>query len=206
MVFGWFFKSNSKNEIENVKDEIKNSFKNVKDDINKISRWIGHFHEKHDSHEKEFLIIKNELSSVKIEFEELKEAISLILENQPKYLFKQPLRRLNKQTAVYPVQTAVQTAVQTPKFYGISNLSITERAIVWLIANSELKLSYEDIAAMLGKTKTTIRGQINSIKQKSEGLIKEVIEKNGLKRLYMPEEIKEKILKKTKVRVKRDKK
>ena len=72
--------------------------------------------------------------------------------------------------------------------------------------NNDLKLSYEDLAAMLGKTKSTIRGQINSIKQKSEGVIEEYTEKNGKKRVYIPEETKEKLLKKAKVRVQIDKK
>ena len=69
-----------------------------------------------------------------------------------------------------------------------------------------MKLSYHDLAAMLGKEKSTIRGQVNSIRQKSEGLIKEQVEENGKKRVYIPEEIKEKMLKKTKVRVKKNKK
>ena len=64
-----------------------------------------------------------------------------------------------------------------------------------------MRLSYDDLAAMLGKERSTIRGQINSIKQKSESLIEENIEKNGRKRVYIPENMKEKIIKKTKVRV-----
>ena len=47
---------------------------------------------------------------------------------------------------------------------------------------------------------------MNAIKQKSEHLIEEIIEKNGKKRVFIPENIKEKMLKKTKVRVKNNKK
>tara|TARA_Y100000034_G_scaffold119266_1_gene160851 strand:+ start:103 stop:324 length:222 start_codon:yes stop_codon:yes gene_type:complete len=65
-----------------------------------------------------------------------------------------------------------------------------------------MKLSYDDLAAMLGKERSTIRGQINSIKQKVKGLIEEVIEKSGKKRLFIPENMKEKLLKKSKVSVK----
>ncbi|MCK5044063.1 hypothetical protein KAR52_03620 [Candidatus Pacearchaeota archaeon] len=64
-----------------------------------------------------------------------------------------------------------------------------------------MKLSYDDLSAILGKERSTIRGQINVIKQKSESLIEELIEQNGKKRIYIPEEIKEKMLKKSKVRV-----
>ena len=64
-----------------------------------------------------------------------------------------------------------------------------------------MKLGYDDLSAILGKEKSTIRGQINAIKSKSENLIEESIEKNGKKRVFIPEEIKEKMLKKQKVRV-----
>ena len=69
-----------------------------------------------------------------------------------------------------------------------------------------MKLSYDDIGAIMGKERSTIRTQINGIKQKSENIIKEMIEKNGKKRVFIPEEIKEKLLKKSKVRVKSRKK
>jgi len=59
---------------------------------------------------------------------------------------------------------------------------------------------------MLGKEKSTIRGQINTIKQKSEALISEKIEQNGKKRLYIDEKTKEKLMKKQKVRVEKQKK
>ena len=65
--------------------------------------------------------------------------------------------------------------------------------------------SYDVLAAMLGKERSTIRGQINAIKQKSD-IIDETIERNGKKRLSISEEIKEKMLKKVKVRVSNSKK
>ena len=97
----------------------------------------------------------------------------------------------------------MQTAVQSP---NLEQFSVTERAIIWVLLNTDMKLSYDDLAAMLGKERSTIRGQINTIKQKSENLISEGIEKNGKKRLYISEEIKEKLLKKQKVRVNKGKK
>ena len=72
--------------------------------------------------------------------------------------------------------------------------------------NSDMKLSYEDLALLLGKERSTIRGQINAIKQKSEGLIYEMSEKNGKKRVFVPDEIKEKLAKYAKVRVSKGRK
>ena len=201
-MFGWLFGSNAKKEIEDVRNEVKNSFGNVKNDIDKVGKWVAHFKEKHDSHENELFSIKEELSTIKYEIEQLKGGMAIFGDGVSKQLFKTNRQVFNKQTAVGGVQTAVQTAVQTGKFNGISNLTVTERSIVWILANNELKLSYDDLSAMLGKTRSTIRGQINSIKQKSDGLIEEYIEKNGKKRVYMPEEAKEKILKNVKVSVK----
>ena len=59
--------------------------------------------------------------------------------------FKTPKQVLVKQTSVYPVQTSVQTGVQTP---DLTNFSVMERAIIWILLNTDMKLSYDDIAAM----------------------------------------------------------
>ena len=120
-----------------------------------------------------------------------------------KRVFKTPTAVYRKQTAVQAVQSAVQTAVQTAENVNLSSFSLMERALIMVLLNSEMKLSYDDLAAMTGKSRATIRGQINSIKQKSEGLVEEIIERNGKKRVFIPENIKEKLLKKVKVRVSR---
>ena len=111
---------------------------------------------------------------------------------------------LNRQTAVQAVGKPVQTAVQTANFYeNLQGLSSNERLLIFTLMNAEegMKLSYEDLARLLGKERSTVRGQINAIKQKSEGLIKEQVEQNGKKRVYVGAEIKEKLAKYAKVRV-----
>ena len=132
----------------------------------------------------------------------VKNVLSLMNNLKPGQVFKTNKQVFNKQTGVLPVQMGVQTGVQTPK---LEQFSITERAILWILLNSDIKLSYDDLAAMLGKEKSTIRGQINTIKTKSESIIEEQIEKNGKKRVFIPENIKEKMLKKAKVRVNKNK-
>jgi len=200
-MFEWLF--GNKKEVERVERETKQGFDKVREDILNISKWIKHLDDKNKSHKNEISEIKENLSSIEIEIEGLKNMISLIGSGGFKQSFKTAKQVFNKQTAVVPVQTAVQTAVQTP---NLSQFSISEKAIIWLLLNSDMKLSYEDIAAMTGKEKTTIRGQINSIKQKSEDLIEESVERSGKKRVYIPEEIREKMLKRGKVRVKNNQK
>jgi len=193
----WF--GSWKKEVERVKEDTKNSFDSVKKDISSVSEWIKHLNSEKNLQKKEIEEIKEILSSIKEEVVGLKNVVSIMNELKTNRVFKTPKQVFNKQTAVYAVQTGVQTGVQTPK---LSQFSVTERAILWILLNTEMKLSYDDLAAMLGKERSTVRGQINTMRQKSEGIIEEEIEKNGKKRVFIPEDIKEKMLKKTKVRVK----
>lgn len=199
-MFNWLFR---KKEVEKIKEETKQGFNSVKKDISSISDWIRYLDSEKNQNKKDIEEVKEYLSSVKEEIEGLKNVFSMIEESKKNSLFKTGKQLSKQQTGVYPVQTPVQTAVQTP---NLDQFSLTERAIIWTLLNSDMKLSYDDIAAILGKEKSTIRGQINSIKQKSEGLLEEDIEKNGKKRVYMPEKNKEKLFKKTKVRVNKEKK
>lgn len=201
-MFSWFFR---KDGVEQLKEETKKGFDAVKKDIFSISEWIKHLNNKEDKQDEEIKELRDVLSSINDEIENLKNVLSIMTDLKPKTNFQTPKQLLNKQTTVYPVQTAVQTAVQT---LNLDNFSITERAIIWVLLNSEInmKLSYDDIASLLGKDRSTIRGQINAIKSKSEGLIEEIIERNGKKRVFIPEKIREKLLKKAKVRVKREEK
>ena len=199
-MFGWFKKKRD-NDLEKKTQE---GFNAVKRDVDAVSKWIKHL-DKQDKRLFELLdSLKNDLSSVEDDVEGLKEAFEMSQEvEKGKQLFKK-LPVLDKQTAVGAVQEAVQTAVQTDNFYDIlKGLTANERLIVFTLLNSEMKLSYEDLAMLLGKERATIRGQINAIKQKSGGVIEEYVEKNGKKRVYIPEEIKEKLAKYAKVRVKK---
>jgi regulator of replication initiation timing len=196
-MFGWF----KNRKIKELEERTEKSFSAVKNDISSVGKWIKHL----DNQDKQLFdlmnSLKEDLASVRDEIGALREGVELAVENEKnKQVFKKwPV--LNKQTGVEAVQKAVQTAVQTGNIHDIlRSLSSNERLVVFTILNSEMKLSYEDIALLLGKDKSTIRGQINAIKQKSEGLIEEMSEKNGKKRVFIPEEIKQKLQKYAKVR------
>jgi len=199
-MFGWLF---GKNEVKRVEEDVKKSFNDVKKDIQGISGWIKHLDSEKNLQKKEIEEIRVNLSSIQEELEGVKNVLSIMGGLTSKGVFKTPKQLFKKQTGVYAVQTGVQTGVQTPK---LDQFSLTERAILWVLLNNDLKLSYDDLAAILGKERSTIRGKINSIKQKNRGLIEETIEQNGKKRVFIPENIKENLLKKTKVRVRNNKK
>jgi hypothetical protein len=194
-MFGWFSR---RKEEERLREDTKKGFESVKRDITSLTGWIKHLDSEKNLQKKDTDALRGDLSSIMEEVEAIKNVLSIMNELKPKQLFKTNRQVLNKQTAVYAVQTGVQTGVQTP---NLDQFSVTERAILWILLNADMKLGYDDLSAILGKEKSTIRGQINTIKSKSEGLIEESIEKNGKKRVFIPEEIKEKVLKKQKVRV-----
>ena len=174
--------------------------------MDEIAKWIKYLDSRDKQLFDELNVLKQDLSTVMEDLAGLREGIEIVNDGEEnKQVFEKTAVR-GKQTADLDVENDVQTAVQTGNFYEIlRNLSSNERVIIFALLNSEngMKLSYEDLAMLLGKEKATVRGQINAIKQKSEGLIKEMSEKSGKKRVYIPEEIKEKLSKYGKVRVKK---
>lgn len=199
-MFGWF----SGKKVKQVEEETRKSFSEVKKDIDVVGKWIKHLDAKDKQLFDLVLALQKDLSSVYDEIKSLREGLDLVSEvREDKQLFKK-LPVLDKQTGVDGVQKAVQTAVQTGNFYDIfKNLTSHERLVVMTLMNNDMRLSYEDLALLLGKERSTIRGQINSIRQKCEGLIEEIVEKNGKKRIFIPLEIREKLVKYAKVRVKK---
>jgi predicted transcriptional regulator len=197
MLFGIFGKKEDNSEL---KQEIKQSFNAVKQDIKKAAEWVSHLNSRSNKHDENIEGINGRLSTIENDLSEIKTFISFFDSRVSKQLFKQRQTGVYKQTAVQGVQTPVQTAVYSVQtavqaaFLG--NLSVMERAIVWVLLNTDMKLSYEDIATILNKDKATIRGQINAIKQKSEGIVDEAIEPNGKKRYFINDEMKDMLLSK----------
>jgi predicted transcriptional regulator len=196
MGFLWFGKKRDE-EVQTLSENVKTSFDGVKQDFRKIADWITHLNSKDNEHDGKISDLNTRLNSLESEVVELRTFISFFSNRMSKQLFKQEQTPVGKQTAVEGVQTRVQTAVQTAI---LGNLSVMERAIVWVLLNNNdptMKMSCEDIAALLNKDKSTIRGQLNAIKNKSD-ILAETIEKNGKKRYHVPESAKEILLSKIK--------
>ncbi|HEY9705139.1 MAG TPA: hypothetical protein V6C58_22065 [Allocoleopsis sp.] len=202
-MFDWLFGKKTKK----IEEETRKGFSSVKEDINLLGKWVKHLDVRDKQVFDALTQLKSEISSIRDEIDSLREGIELVtMDQKDKQAFKKEAV-YGKQTAVLDVQKSVQTDVQTGDFYHIlKNLSSNERLLIFTLLNSDMNLSYEDLALLLGKERATIRGQINSIKQKSEGIINELIEKNGKKRVFIPPEIREKLAKYAKVRVRGKKK
>ena len=211
-MFGWF----KKDKVHELESETRRSFTAVKDDIDAIGKWIKHL----DSQDKQVLNalnsikkdmqgLRNEMNNIRYNTDRMGEELNYVREQtneqseavENEHLLKK-LPVFDRQTDDEVVQRAVQIAVQTDNVYDIlKKLSSNERLLVYTLLNSDMKLSYEDLALLLGKEKSTIRGQINMIKQKCEGLLEERVEKSGKKRVFIPEDLRQKLQKYAKVRV-----
>jgi len=197
MGFLWFGK---KKKIDDG-EKVKGSFESVKKDMAKISSWIRHLNSKDEDHDEKIEAIYDQISQIRQDIDGIKCFVTFFDTRVSGRVFKQPRQVFGKQTAVWGVQTGVQTAVQTALLRALTS---NERLIVWTLANStneSMKLSCEDIAVLLGKESATVRGQINNIKLKTNGIVSETLEKSGKKRYYMDEKMKEMLLKSAKVRV-----
>ncbi|MBU2496467.1 MAG: MarR family transcriptional regulator [Nanoarchaeota archaeon] len=184
---------------ETFEEEVRHSFSNVKKDIHKVSKWLSHFHDKHKKHEDNVSDVLKRMEKIEKDLDEVKTFVEFFVSETSRGPFRSPFKQLSKhtQTAVQTggVQTAVQTAVQTGiQTSALKGLTMMERMVLFALLNSNEKLSYDDIAVLTGKDKSTVRGQINNIKQKSEGLISEIVESSGKKRYFIEEKLKERVL------------
>ena len=193
MGFLWF----GRKKKEHSDEKITHSFESVKQDISKISTWIKHLSAKDSSHEGKIDGIYNEILEIKQDIDGIKQFVSFFDTRVASRVFKQNSTAVDKHTRVEGVQTAVYTAVQTAFLRGLTQ---NERVILWVLLNAEQKLSCEDVAVLLGKDKSTVRSQINNIKQKNESWIAEFIEKSGKKRYYVDEKMRDLLLKNMKVK------
>ena len=201
MGFLWFGKKKKRDESDKINEEVKVSFESVKEDMGKISSWIKHLDTKDNVLESEIGLINDEMSKIRKDIDGIKNFVSFFDTRLASRIFKQKQTAVHKQTAVQAVQTPVQTLVQTAILRG---LTANERLVIWTLLNTEIKLGYEDIAVLLGKNVSTIRGQINNIKQKSgESLLCEILEKSGKKRFYIDEKVKDILFKKIKIKAKK---
>jgi len=197
----WFFDSKvKKEEFERHKSAVQAALNNAKGDVLNLSKWVKHLNNSDSELKDDVKDVYDELSTIKTEVEELKNMVSLALGPKLRKKISAVQAADDKQTAVYAVQNAVQATVQAS---FLDRLSLSERTLVMILLNTDMKLSYDDLAAMVSKDSTTVRGQINSIKQKCEGLIEEQIEKNNKKRLFIPEKLRNTFLKRVKVRVRK---
>ena len=138
-MFDWLF--GNKKEIERVEEDTKHGFELVKKDVQSVTGWIKHLDSERQLQKNEFDLIKDDLSMVREEIEGLKNMVSMLGNLRPSGGFKTPRRMSNKQTAVQGVEIGVETAVQTP---NLDQFSTTERALIWILLNTDMKLSYEE--------------------------------------------------------------
>lgn len=191
----WIFKKRDEptQDIQQIQHSLKSSFSHIKKDISDISSWVENIEQQHKHHKESLKYTHSRMDEIHERINELENAFEDIANQweavQTAVQNKQTPTAVRSKQVFQPVQTAVQTDEIT------KHLTPMERAIISILLNTDMKLTYDDLSIAIGRDKSTIRGQMNNIKQKNEELIKEVIESNGKKRFYIEEEIKNKVFK-----------
>jgi len=179
----------------NLHESLNDSFSKIKEDILSVNGWINHL-DKHKKHH------KNLLENFDSRLKYLENFVEDFFSNQTIV----QTSNLSKQDQSDVRLKQMSVGVQTDVFFNLHKLTPMERALVWALLNTDLKLSYADLARILGKNESTVRGQINNIKRKTEDIMSEKSELNGQKRFYIEERVKNKILRQYVVKSRKNKK
>ena len=185
-------------KLSGLHDSLNDSFSKIKEDMGSVGEWIKHFDQTKETHHSKIENLDTRLRSVE-------EFVMNLMEQSPVEKVSKQVSK-QEQTDTCPNQTVVlskqvfeqpskqESVVQTDIEGALLSLTAMERAVVWSLLNTDILVSYEDLGRILGKDQSTVRGQINNIKKKIPGLIKEKSEDSGKKRYYVNEEKKRDIL------------
>ncbi len=193
----WLFRRKRDDDVNekfvNLHESLHTSFSNIKKDMADLNKWLDSFKNKHESHDQRFELLNRRVNDIEEVIEEMQGVWTTVQTAvQTGGVSKQ------QQTDIRPnirLRVSKQGEEELSMVERLRKLTMMERAVVWTLLNTDLKLSYDDLSVALGKDKSTLRGQINNIKTKSEGLVEEHHEKDGKKRFYISEKTKSELLK-----------
>lgn len=199
MFFGIFRRGGDvEKKFSQLHDSLSESFSRIKNDMESVGDWVKHFDDTNSKQHNKIDEIDRRLLKIEEFF------LNVFEQGEFDEMFGQVSKQ--EQTAVRPKQTVEpskqsfgqvskqQNGVQTDLERELYSLTPMERTVVWSLLNTDMLLSYEDLARILGKDISTVRGQINNIKRKMPQLVIEKSESNGKKRFYIEEEKKREIL------------
>jgi DNA-binding CsgD family transcriptional regulator len=194
---GFLFFGKKRNDINkkfsDLHTSLTGSFSKVKEDITSAYELLGDLN-KHKEIQKQTLDgIDSRLSYIEGFIEEFISGQTAV-----------QTRSVSEQTQTNSRSKRTSVHVQTEILAELRRLTPMERSLVWALLNTDLKLSYTDLARVLGKDESTVRGQVSNIRKKTDDLISERNEIHGQKRFYIDERVKNKVLREYKVKNKRN--
>jgi DNA-directed RNA polymerase specialized sigma24 family protein len=179
-------------KFSDLHNSLAESFSKVKEDVISTHEWIGDLNKHKESHKQMLEELDSRLNYIESFIEEIISGQTAVQTHS-----------VSKQTQTDSRSKRTSVSVQTEVLDELRRLTPMERSLVWALLNTDLKLSYADLARVLGKDESTVRGQVSNIRKKTDDLIGERNEVNGQKRFYIDERVKSKILREYKVKNRR---
>lgn len=190
-MFFWLKKKDYNNlgeKFDNIHSSLHKSFLNVKMDVTHLIAKIDKINEDH-------IMKKSEIEELNKRVNQIEQIIDHMF-NQKTRVFGQPFEVKQTNIGFKQPNSFIRTDNQMDRKGDkwTRNFTPMERTIINILLNTDMQLSYDDLSVMMGRDKSTIRGQMNNIKMKNELLVTEIVQKDGKKRFYVEDRLKSEIL------------
>ncbi len=186
-------------------------------DIDNINRWIDHLHDLSKDQEKYMKDLEKNISSAFERYNKYLVDIYRIVADQQSLIRKReesvqarPEMRLDAQTEASrqkkddsatslsqtktPIGQGYDDGAKPISYYS-DILTHSEKRILAELCNTDMKLSYKDLAVVLGVSPNTAKNHVCHIRNKGFP-IKEADDSKGVKRYYVPDNMKKVLLSK----------
>ncbi len=178
-----------KDELEYIKTEIENTRKmllslssTIKNVDSELKKEAEKFNIKMEEVEEKISILARS-TKIGVEAKKELENIKLKIDGLEKLVESKKIREKKKEPERKLPAVGAEDHVPLPQHSDfMKTLSRAEREIISVLLSSEIPLSYEEIAEKCGKSPSTVRDHINSIRRKAD--IIEVVEAPDRKKLF----------------------
>lgn len=207
---------NNHKELESLQTMLKENHhsheKTHLKDIDNINKWVTHLHETSKTQDENIKRLEENVANAFEKYNkylidlfkivsELKnsqedQAKNSVKETQKREKTSPRLELTEEQSYSEPETFDMEEEEETPIKHYAKILTRAEKNVIAELCRTNQKLSYKDLAMLTNLSTSTIKNHICHIKNKSFP-IKEANDRNGVKRYYVPENIKKVLLSKT---------
>jgi hypothetical protein len=145
-MLGWLIGKRVDSKLSEFHSSIKGSFLNIREDMSHISKWVTHFKDKHETHEKKFDEQSQHMSMLNLRVQQLEDLLAVKLavrevdETNAKVIYE---GGESSEKFIEPIKSKVFTKIET--------LTYSQKIMLWMIVrlckgSKSGFISFKDIA------------------------------------------------------------